>query len=89
MTTNDVDAYLTAEARRAALPLSDLGVERLLAETEALRRDAHARGRTAQAEALTTQVIALGDIRAERRQLREAVEDAVSPTRDLGLLDGD
>ena len=67
----DHEEYLTREARKAANELSDAGVDRLLASTEAERR------------ALAVQAIALGDVRAERRQLREAMWEALGTTRDL------
>jgi len=80
------EKFLAEQARRAALELSDAGVARLLAGTEAIRRDLRNHERWHEAEIKRVQVAALGDVVAERRQLREAMEDAVSPTRDLGEI---
>ena len=83
------EKYLAEEARRACLELSDAGVARLLAGTEAIRRDLRAHEQWERAEVLRVETVALGDVVAERRQLAEAAEDALSPTVDLGELPDD
>ena len=73
--------------RDAAAMLSDAGLFELIAGTERLRRDLWNHDRRDEADRQWQLLVILGDIQAERRQLANAVEDALSPCVDLGEID--
>jgi len=78
-TGDEQEHIIEVLVRDAAALLSDAGLAELIAEREAYRRGLWADGQLARAEVVWRQLLVLADVKAERRQLAEAVEDALMP----------
>lgn len=72
--------------RKVCEPLSDAGVGQLLAQTAAVYRDLWNHDRPSEADAIHPFLVGLAEVRRERRQLAEAIDDALFPTVDLGEI---
>lgn len=86
-TPDEQAALLEAATRDAATPLSDAGLAVLIAQTEAIRRDLWNHDQRTRADYVWQQLVTLQDVQAERRQLAEAVEDALNPYVELDVGD--
>ena len=86
---SDTPEKLLADTRTAAQRATDYGLDELIATTDARRNVARAHGRLEFASLLFDMVAVMADVRRERSQLAEAIEDALFPCVDArGLSHG-